>query len=147
MYSLYCNNISPKGWKILRKRCRQKLNLCAHTLENSVQSENKKGVTLWNIELINQWHLVSYIQPSLKCHSKNESPSMWLTIGHVNEYPTMHYFGIPGHTQDFDWVFLVIPVINCIVGNMLTGPFRCSFLFCIAEVNVNVIVSKHFLSF
>ena len=21
------------------------------------------------------------------------------TIGHVNEYPTMHYFGIPGHTQ------------------------------------------------
>ena len=22
-----------------------------------------------------------------------------LTIGHVNEYPTMHYFGIPRHTQ------------------------------------------------
>ena len=21
------------------------------------------------------------------------------TIGHVNEYPTMHYFGNPGHTQ------------------------------------------------
>ena len=20
-------------------------------------------------------------------------------IGHVNEYPTMHYFGNPGHTQ------------------------------------------------
>ena len=20
-------------------------------------------------------------------------------IGHVNEYPTMHYFGIPGHIQ------------------------------------------------
>ena len=30
------------------------------------------------------------------------------SIGHVNEYPTMHYFGNPGHTQsmiayyDFD---------------------------------------------
>ena len=22
-----------------------------------------------------------------------------LLMGHVNEYPTMHYFGIPGHTQ------------------------------------------------
>ena len=41
-------------------------------------------------------------------------------------------------------MFLVIPVINCIVGNMLTGPIRGSFVFCIVEVNVNVIGSKLF---
>ena len=45
--------------------------------------------------------------------------------GHVNEYPTMHYFGIPWHTQsmiayDFDWVFLEIPVRNCIAEMLLT---------------------------
>ena len=42
-------------------------------------------------------------------------------IGHVNEYPTMHYFGIPRHTQsmitydnsyDFVDVFLEILVEN-----------------------------------
>ena len=22
-----------------------------------------------------------------------------VSMGHVNEYPTMHHFGIPGHTQ------------------------------------------------
>ena len=27
------------------------------------------------------------------------SESILLPIGHVNEYPTMHYFGIPRHTQ------------------------------------------------
>ena len=24
---------------------------------------------------------------------------IWVAIGHVNEYPSMHYFGIPRHTQ------------------------------------------------
>ena len=46
-------------------------------------------------------------------------------IGHVNEYPTIHYFGNPKHSvndsiYDFDWVFLEIPVKNCIVGMLLT---------------------------
>ena len=50
-------------------------------------------------------------------------------IGHVNEYPTMHYFGNPKHSAndsiyDFDWVFPEIPVKNCIMGysyNALLG--------------------------
>ena len=47
-----------------------------------------------------------------------------LLIAHVNECPTMHYFGNPKHTQSMianmtlTWVFLEIPVINCIVVNM-----------------------------
>ena len=49
-------------------------------------------------------------------------------IWHVNEYPKIHYLGIPRGTQsmiayqDFDWVFLEIPVKNCIVGMLLTCP-------------------------
>ena len=44
--------------------------------------------------------------------------------GHVIEYPTMHYFGIPRHTQsliltEYFWKFL-----NCIVGVSLTCPIR-----------------------
>ena len=47
-------------------------------------------------------------------------------IGHVNEYPTMRYFGIVNESiYDFVWVFLEIPVKNlwefvCIVGMLLT---------------------------
>ena len=34
------------------------------------------------------------------CHQIQSEYSVSLRlIGHVNEYPTMHYFGIPGHTQ------------------------------------------------
>ena len=53
------------------------------------------------------------------------SVSFWLTnmfpIGHVNEYPIMQFFGNPRHSANdsiynFDWVFLEIPVKNCIVG-------------------------------
>ena len=45
-------------------------------------------------------------------------------MGHVNEYPTMHYFrknSVNGSIYDFDWVFLESPVKNCI-DEML---FRC----------------------
>ena len=50
-----------------------------------------------------------------------------MSIGHVNEYPTMHHFGNPIHIQsmiayDFDCVFLEIPVKNCIVEMLLTCP-------------------------
>ena len=51
-------------------------------------------------------------------------------IGHVNEYPTMHYFGIPGNTQSMipykilTWVFPEIPVKICIVGMLLTSPIE-----------------------
>ena len=47
-------------------------------------------------------------------------------IGH--EYPTMHFFGNPRHSviysiiYDFVWVFLEIPVKNCIMGMFLTCP-------------------------
>ena len=49
------------------------------------------------------------------------------TIGCVNEYPIMHYIGIPRHTQSMiayncDWVFLDIRLENCIVGILLTCP-------------------------
>ena len=49
-------------------------------------------------------------------------------IGHVAEYPTMHYFGNPRHTWSmvaymiFDWVFLEIPVKNWFVGMFFTFP-------------------------
>ena len=45
------------------------------------------------------------------------------TIGHVNEYPTMHYFGNPGRTWSMvAQVFLEIPVKNCLVGMLLLCP-------------------------
>ena len=52
--------------------------------------------------------------------------TIWV-IGYVYEYPTMHYFWIPRHNQSIiayktDWVFLEIPVENCIVGMLLTCP-------------------------
>ena len=45
-------------------------------------------------------------------------------IGHVNEYPTMHYVGNPRHTQsviahatyDFSLSISVTPEKDCIVG-------------------------------
>ena len=42
-------------------------------------------------------------------------------VGHANEYPTMHYFGNPGHTPSMirTIVFLEIPVKNCIVVMLL----------------------------
>ena len=58
-------------------------------------------------------------------------------IGHVNEYPTMHYFENPRHSvndsilYDFDWEFLEVPVKNCMVGMLLTRPIICdSFWYC-----------------
>ena len=54
----------------------------------------------------------------------------WYIIGHVNEYPTMHYFGNPRHTQsinsiyDFDRVFLEIPVKGCLMGMLSICPIR-----------------------
>ena len=50
-------------------------------------------------------------------------------IGHVNEYPTMHYFGNPRHTQSMigymilTEYFVEIPIEKCIVGMLLTCPF------------------------
>ena len=49
-------------------------------------------------------------------------------MGHLNDYPTMHYFGIPRNTQPMiaykilTEVFLEIPVKNCIEGMLLTCP-------------------------
>ena len=59
-------------------------------------------------------------------------------IGLVNEYPTMHYFGNPRHTQsmityDFDRIFLEIPVKYCIVGMLLT----CHIVFNISRPRRN----------
>ena len=147
MNPIYSNNIKPKGWKNLRKCCGQNIKLCTQR-KTLYKAKIKNSVTLWYVELSNKWYLVSNNQPCLKCHSKNESPSICDWQQHMlMGISTMHYFGNPGHTQDFDRVFLVILVINCIVGNLLTGPIICSFHFCIVEVNVNVIVSKLFLSF
>ena len=57
-------------------------------------------------------------------YDKPKSP-----IGHVNEYPTMHYFGNPGHSvndsiHNFDWVFPEIPARYCILGYSLTCPIK-----------------------
>ena len=49
-------------------------------------------------------------------------------IGHINEYPTMHYFGISRHTQSMI-AYKIIKSISvnssekCIVGMLLTYPF------------------------
>ena len=50
-------------------------------------------------------------------------------IGHFNGYPTMHYFGNPGHSvndsvHNFDWVFLEIPARYCILGYSLTCSIK-----------------------
>ena len=66
----------------------------------------------------------------LKCVTRNHKCVCLLlclggSIGHVYECSTVHYFGIPTHTQsmiDFDRVLLEIPVQNCIVGVLLTCP-------------------------
>ena len=63
------------------------------------------------------------------CQTDVTSQTTKLLMWHVNEHPTMHYFGNPRHTQsmiayDFDWVFLEIPVKNCIMGMLLTCPIR-----------------------
>ena len=49
--------------------------------------------------------------------------------GHVTEYPTMYYSRIPRRTQSMieymiwtDYLFLEIPVKNCILGMLLTLP-------------------------
>ena len=58
--------------------------------------------------------------------SVHHSTFLAFRIWYVYEHPTMHYFGFPRHTltiiaqQDFDWVFLEIPVKNCIVEVLLT---------------------------
>ena len=57
-------------------------------------------------------------------YDKPKSP-----IGHVNEYPTMHYFGNPGHSvndsiHNFDRVFPEIPARYCILGYSLTCPIK-----------------------
>ena len=56
---------------------------------------------------------------------------MNVSIGHVNEYPTMHYLGNPRHTQsmkayNFDGAFLEVPVKNWFVGMLLTCPIEMS---------------------
>ena len=47
--------------------------------------------------------LLSYILVPLfdeSCQSDvNSVRGNCMSIGHVNEYPTMHYFGVPRHTQ------------------------------------------------
>ena len=51
----------------------------------------------------------------------------------VNGYPTMRYIRNLAYTQSmiaytilyFDWIFLEIPVKNCIAGMLLTCPIQC----------------------
>ena len=52
------------------------------------------------------------------------SISKLFVIGHVNEYPTMHYFGIPRRTQSMIAYIYEIPVNNRIVGILLTSPIE-----------------------
>ena len=50
-----------------------------------------------------------------------------MAIGHVSEYPTMHYFGNPRHTQ-LIIAYMILTVFsgnsseNCIVGMLLIYP-------------------------
>ena len=63
----------------------------------------------------------------------------WHIIGNVNEYPTMHYFGNPRHTQsivsiyDFDRVILEIPVKCCLMGMLSICP--------ICNINTSLILT------
>ena len=60
--------------------------------------------------------------------SQNDMYMYVLIIGHVEEYPTMHDFGIPRLSQSmiaykilsFDCVFLGNPIKNCIVWSLLS---------------------------
>ena len=51
-------------------------------------------------------------------------------LGHVNEYPTIHYFTIPRHTQSIiaykilTEYFWKCKLKNCIVGMLLTCPIH-----------------------
>ena len=47
-----------------------------------------------------QWSIITFISLIIIIQLWELSHlTMWMFIGHVNEYPTMHYFGIPRHTQ------------------------------------------------
>ena len=55
-----------------------------------------------------------------------------LRIGHVKNYPTIHYFGNPGHTQSMiasmtlltEYFFGNSSIKGCIVGMLLTRPIQ-----------------------
>ena len=72
-------------------------------------------------------------------------------IARVNEYPTMHNFGIPRHTQsmityDFDRVFLEISMKNCIMRMLFSIcitylwkeqiPTPCVWKYCINNTTI-----------
>ena len=51
-------------------------------------------------------------------------------LGHVNEYPTMHYFGNPGHNQSNDTYMILTEYfwrLQCFLGMLLTCPFDLHF--------------------
>ena len=102
------------------------------------------------------WKSRTYVAQGI-FHSFNFDQSKFLmmlfsvTIGHVNEYPTLHYFGIPRQTQSImtykkesDWVFLKIQVENGMVGMLLTCPIWCRLPACCSQTlpsSVTVILS------
>ena len=77
----------------------------------------------------------------------NKIKSKISLMGHVNEYPTMHCFGIPRHTQSMivykilTEVFLEIQVKNCIVGMLITCPILS--VHCLILAICRVIIIKH----
>ena len=94
--------------------------------QNNQQREYMVALVIWH-----NYHSWYTYPQGLVLHtlswSAPTSTSMDKSIGHIYDYPTMHYFGNPRHSvydgiYDFDWVFLEVPVKNCIVRMLL----RCS---------------------
>ena len=76
------------------------------------------------------WHCENLCCHVCDLHCSHRWSKVATLIGHVNEYPTMHYFENQRHTHsnnsiyDFDWVFLEIPVKNFIMRILLTCPIK-----------------------
>ena len=84
------------------------------------------------------WHLVPQWRTTQYTGKGNP-------IRRVNEYPTMHYRN-PRHirlmiTYNFDWVFLGIPVKNCIVRVLLTYPIAKRFYSIILLTFISMVMS------
>ena len=54
---------------------------------------------LYSIIRTNRGHRRALLNSMLNLFDDTSVCIMYISIGNVNEYPTMHYFGIPRHTQ------------------------------------------------
>ena len=70
-----------------------------------------------------------------KCFTQQPNLNFKTKIGHVNDFPTMHYFG-SFFIYVFDWVFLEIPEKICIMGIFFSCPIGIKSLICTIRIEV-----------